>query len=290
MKTCTRCGETKALSEFGTRNRRGKTEPMSRCRPCNRDYQREWRAAHPDKMSEYKSAYRERHPERVRESKRLNYARNSEAYLARNKAWRARNPDKIAEYTRNPDRREDRLRRIHGISLDQFHEMWNQQNGQCPICLRDLPYEYLNREELKAAPVKPHVDHSHADDVVRGILCSTCNQGIGMFREDPEVFARAVVYLSGQFPTITPQRSSGVANGEKVECKNGHPFTEENTYIHPSDGSRHCRSCTSDRGRASYLANPKPFACLDCEAPVSKPTSRCRSCAGKRRWQAKRAS
>jgi len=27
------------------------------------------------------------------------------------------------------------------------------------------------------------------------------------------------------------------------ECKNGHAFTEENTYIHPKYGSQECRTC-----------------------------------------------
>lgn len=252
--------------------------------------QREWQRANPEKVREYKRRWREKHREEIRAYKREVYARDPEKALAANRAWRERNPDKVAAYTHDERRRWARLRRTHGITPDQFHEMWERQGGRCPICLRELPREFLNREELRTVDVRPHVDHDHATDEVRGLLCSACNQGIGLLAEDPDRFRRAATYLSGQFPTFTPNRIAATANGEKEECKNGHAFTEENTYVHPGDGSRHCRICNSGRGRAYYLANPKPYRCMDCHAPVSKPESRCRSCAGKVRWADRRAA
>lgn len=41
-----------------------------------------------------------------------------------------------------------------------------------------------------------------------------------------------------------------------THCKNGHEFTEENTYIIPSTGSRTCRQCKAAR-RAPYRAKNK---------------------------------
>lgn len=40
----------------------------------------------------------------------------------------------------------------------------------------------------------------------------------------------------------------GVAMSAKTECTAGHPYSPENTYIHPTTGSRHCRAC-----RTAYL-------------------------------------
>jgi hypothetical protein len=34
---------------------------------------------------------------------------------------------------------------------------------------------------------------------------------------------------------------------EKTECRNGHPFTEENTYMYK--GERRCRACVRAAGR-----------------------------------------
>lgn len=39
MKLCTRCGQTKPLSEFGTRWHRRKIQPLAYCKPCHVDYQ-----------------------------------------------------------------------------------------------------------------------------------------------------------------------------------------------------------------------------------------------------------
>ncbi len=50
-------------------------------------------------------------------------------------------------------------------------------------------------------------------------------------------------------------------NFQKTHCKNGHEFNEKNTYIHPTNGERHCRICIkmSQRKRRSNLLNNKLF-------------------------------
>ena len=54
------------------------------------------------------------------------------------------------------------------------------QGGLCLIC----------REK----PAK-HVDHDHATGKVRGILCFSCNRGLGKFEDDPSLLERAITYL-----------------------------------------------------------------------------------------------
>jgi hypothetical protein len=40
-----------------------------------------------------------------------------------------------------------------------------------------------------------HLDHCHETGEIRGILCGTCNQGLGMFGEDAELLDAAARYL-----------------------------------------------------------------------------------------------
>ena len=74
--------------------------------------------------------------------------------------------------------------RTCGITADEVDAMFADQNGQCAIC-RQTP------ERL----AQMHVDHDHELGHLRGLLCSSCNQGLGQFGDDPALLLRAVVYL-----------------------------------------------------------------------------------------------
>lgn len=44
-----------------------------------------------------------------------------------------------------------------------------------------------------------HIDHCHKTGKVRGLLCSNCNTGLGMFRDSPMLLNRASEYLKWAF-------------------------------------------------------------------------------------------
>lgn len=61
--------------------------------------------------------------------------------------------------------------------------------------LRDRPCDICGREQGTSA--KAHaIDHCHETGAVRGALCAHCNQALGMFRDSPELLARAIHYLT----------------------------------------------------------------------------------------------
>lgn len=77
-----------------------------------------------------------------------------------------------------------RLKTGFNISLDEFDDMLASQDNSCAICLAKEPGGY-----------NWHVDHCHSEGKVRGILCTQCNQGLGLLKDDPEIIRRAARYL-----------------------------------------------------------------------------------------------
>jgi hypothetical protein len=128
----------------------------------------------------------------TRDLRRANYQLNRQRYIDATRAWQAANPVRRAayqaEYRNRPERkramRDLYYRRTYGISADDVDAMLDAQGGGCAIC--------GERPERLASM---HVDHDHEHGHLRGLLCLSCNQGLGKFRDDPEVLVAAIEYL-----------------------------------------------------------------------------------------------
>lgn len=73
----------------------------------------------------------------------------------------------------------------YGISLEEYNEMFAEQNGCCAICKR-------HQTEFKK---HLHVDHNHETGEVRGLLCHNCNLALGRFQDSPEIIKAALEYV-----------------------------------------------------------------------------------------------
>jgi uncharacterized protein YmfQ (DUF2313 family) len=77
-----------------------------------------------------------------------------------------------------------RLKSTFGITVEEYRALFKAQGGVCAICNTDTPTGY-----------NWHVDHCHTTGKVRGILCSKCNQGLGLFNDKENLLERAASYL-----------------------------------------------------------------------------------------------
>lgn len=91
------------------------------------------------------------------------------------------------------------LQRYYGITGEQYGEMLAAQKGLCAICGRP------ETAMINGQPKIMHVDHCHATDQVRALLCGSCNGGLGLFKDDPTVLRAAADY-------IEKYRTSNVVN------------------------------------------------------------------------------
>ena len=102
---------------------------------------------------------------------------NSKNLKKRNKysrQWRKDNPRK----TKSTD-----LKKKYGISIEDYEILLKTQNNTCAICSSELN--------------NPCVDHCHETKQIRGLLCRSCNLGLGNFRDKTEVLNKAIKYLRG---------------------------------------------------------------------------------------------
>lgn len=160
-RTCTKCSEEKQLTQF-YKKVGGRDGLTAHCKEC---------------LCKKSSERYHQDPQKAQESSK-NYARrNSDKVNAKNRAWCKANPSVTRDYS---------LRKAYGITLEDYNKMFSEQNGCCAICKR-------HQSEFKR-PL--FVDHCHSTGRVRGLLCSGCNSGIGMFEDSKEFLQSAIGYLS----------------------------------------------------------------------------------------------
>lgn len=84
------------------------------------------------------------------------------------------------------------LNKKYGIGLDDFNLLFNQQDGRCLICKKNmkLPREAQGQDMDTVA-----VDHNHDTNKIRGLLCNACNKGLGHFQDSSAVLRSAINYL-----------------------------------------------------------------------------------------------
>lgn len=75
------------------------------------------------------------------------------------------------------------LIKTYGINLYDYHDLLKKQDGSCFICRKKVSNKRLV------------VDHCHKTGIVRGLLCSKCNTGLGSFGDNTDSLERAIFYL-----------------------------------------------------------------------------------------------
>ncbi len=99
----------------------------------------------------------------------------------RQRRWRARNPTAASEANRN-----NYLRSRYGITADDYDAAVVVRDRKCDLCGRPPSEEYL----------KLHVDHDHNTGKVRGLLCISCNTGLGKLGDTVEAIQGVLAYLT----------------------------------------------------------------------------------------------
>ena len=131
-------------------------------------------------------------PEQIAKQKAYKAA-NRERYREANRRYAERHPERKKAYRERADviaRRKVNGRRLwlerYGITPEHYDAMLLAQDHRCKICRTDKPGGKSRRF---------HVDHCHATNKVRDLLCNNCNAVLGLSRDNPTVLFSAAQYL-----------------------------------------------------------------------------------------------
>jgi len=162
IKQCSKCGENKPISEFHI-NRARPDKLKIWCKKCAMQHRSDWAKSNTDKIKCYHAQY---------------YKAHKHECNARSKAYNRNNKDRMRSAMR---------RKKYNISEFQYAQLMVKQGGKCAICKTPA-------DECTVLCI----DHDHEKGIVRGLLCSTCNRAIGLFKDNPLILIAAADYLKEQ--------------------------------------------------------------------------------------------
>lgn len=139
----------------------------------------------------YMQAWREKHRKRLRIEERVKQKRlRQKRKQKRLCMWCGKPRDRKGKtYCSVCAKRHKVLRRKrtieqYGITEQDYNRLLSKQKGGCGICHKP--------SKVKALAV----DHDHEAGVVRGLLCGSCNNGLGRFKDSAKLLASAIDYLT----------------------------------------------------------------------------------------------
>lgn len=74
------------------------------------------------------------------------------------------------------------LKRAYDMTPHELAALFTEQKGVCAICHEPLTDKY-------------HIDHNHQTGALRGLLCRSCNVGLGFFKDSTSRLLAGVRYL-----------------------------------------------------------------------------------------------
>lgn len=169
MKTCKKCGIEKNISDF-YKDKSNKDGYAFYCKKCVSIYKRQWSDNNKKHKTEYNRKY---------------YEDNKEYRSEYLKKYRTTEKYKSGKEKRFLYNREHALNANFKMTPQEYDEMLESQGNVCAIC------GGVNESGRMLA-----VDHCHETNQVRGLLCTNCNTGIGMLKDNIDLLQNAITYLN----------------------------------------------------------------------------------------------
>lgn len=123
--------------------------------------------------------------ERIDNKNRIRINKNYAKIQYQNKMRYIRKRESLIEkealrYNKNKDRI---IAARYGLTEEEYKYLKQKQNNSCGIC---------GKQQDRVLDV----DHNHDTGYVRGLLCNKCNRGLGLFGDNIQNLAHAIIYIN----------------------------------------------------------------------------------------------
>ena len=136
---------------------------------------RRYRQEHKEEVSAKDKARYPARKDKLSAQKKVLYQEQRQVYIDKAEEWHREHPEKANGY----------YRKYHtGCDTETYDRLNKEQGGKCAICggVNDRGHSLC-------------ADHDHKTGLIRGLLCRTCNLGIGHLQDDPALLRKAADYI-----------------------------------------------------------------------------------------------
>lgn len=86
------------------------------------------------------------------------------------------------------------VKNMYGLEWKEYEALKELQDHKCEICKMEIQ-DYFETKNPPGDRGEIVIDHCHDTGRVRGLLCKTCNSGLGFFKDNPEFLRNAAAYI-----------------------------------------------------------------------------------------------
>lgn len=131
IKCCTKCEESKPVSEFG-KNAKTLDGLFHWCKPCSRAQTAQWRAANLERNRENSRAWRAANPGAQADACRRSRLKHGDKRRAEVSAWFREHPELAALYENRRRARSEGASGSH--TVEEFRDLLQHYGGKCAYC------------------------------------------------------------------------------------------------------------------------------------------------------------